>query len=200
MATFKSLLPPVSPSVPRLEEGFFVGIDQSFTGTGVVLLDNGGQYVDHTLISTEPSNTPMGSVDRIIGIFHSLYDWIKDHTDGKMVGVVLEDFAYSQSNKMADLGGLGWHIRIMLSRTAYLFASCAPGTLKKFVASKGNASKSAMILNVYKRWGFETENDNLADAFGLAKLSWMLYGRPDAGTKGVRTSDFSCVEKLKVYR
>ena len=43
-------------------------------------------------------------------------------------------------------------------------------TLKKYAAGKGNAKKQEMLLQMYKRWGVEFNDDNAADSYGLARL------------------------------
>ena len=50
-----------------------------------------------------------------------------------------------------------------------------PSTLKKFVTGNGAAKKNNMLLAVFKKWGFETSDDNLADAFALAQLARTLH-------------------------
>jgi crossover junction endodeoxyribonuclease RuvC len=44
-------------------------------------------------------------------------------------------------------------------------------TLKKYAAGKGNAKKQEMLLQIYKRWGLEFNDDNAADAYALARLA-----------------------------
>jgi crossover junction endodeoxyribonuclease RuvC len=46
-----------------------------------------------------------------------------------------------------------------------------PMTLKKYAAGKGNAKKQEMLLQIYKRWGIEFNDDNAADSYGLARLA-----------------------------
>jgi len=45
-----------------------------------------------------------------------------------------------------------------------------PPQIKKFVTGKGNAKKELIIKEVYKKWGFETDNHNTADAYAVARL------------------------------
>lgn len=200
MAKPKNILPPTSASVPHLRDGIFIGVDQSFTGTGLIVLDQAGDYVDHDLIVTGPPTSAMGEIDRFLKIFNGIHAWIKGHAQDRQVGIALEDFAFNATNKMANIGGLGWHLRIMLSRTPWSFCVAAPTLVKKFATGKGQASKTAVCMSVYKRWKFETDNDNLADAFVLAKIAWVHYGRPIPGTKGLRNLDFESIKKLKTYK
>lgn len=46
-----------------------------------------------------------------------------------------------------------------------------PSEIKKFVSGKGNAKKNLIIKDVFKKWGFESEFDDVADAYGIAKLT-----------------------------
>jgi crossover junction endodeoxyribonuclease RuvC len=45
-----------------------------------------------------------------------------------------------------------------------------PMTLKKFASGKGNSKKQEMLLQMYKRWGIEFNDDNAADSYALARL------------------------------
>jgi Holliday junction resolvasome RuvABC endonuclease subunit len=47
----------------------------------------------------------------------------------------------------------------------------APMTLKKYAAGKGNAKKQEMLMQIYKRWGIEFNDDNAADSYALARLA-----------------------------
>jgi Holliday junction resolvasome RuvABC endonuclease subunit len=185
---------------PHVPDALYVGIDQSYTGTGVVAMNADGIYEDHTLIQTSKGITPMDEISRITGIFAGFHEWTNNLARGRKVCVVMEDFAFSQANQMAALGGLGWHIRIMLSRTPWHFAACGTGTLKKCATGSGNGDKSAVMLGVYKRWTFENSDNNVCDAYVLSHLSWVLYRRPPMGVNGVKKDDLDCSSKIKVYR
>lgn len=44
-----------------------------------------------------------------------------------------------------------------------------PGEVKKFVTGKGNAKKELIIKEVYKRYGFDTDINDIADAYAIAR-------------------------------
>ena len=46
-----------------------------------------------------------------------------------------------------------------------------PMTLKKYATGKGTAKKQEMLLQIFKRWGVEFNDDNAADAYALARLA-----------------------------
>jgi crossover junction endodeoxyribonuclease RuvC len=52
---------------------------------------------------------------------------------------------------------------------AYHYLMVAPTALKKFITGKGNAKKELMLMKIFKRYGLEFENNNLADAYALAR-------------------------------
>ena len=46
-----------------------------------------------------------------------------------------------------------------------------PSTLKKYATGKGTSKKQEMLLQIYKRWNVEFNDDNAADAYALARLA-----------------------------
>jgi len=189
------------PLCPLVKPAVYVGVDQSYTGSGVVMFDVDGNLIGHTLIETKPGTKPMDQIDRITGIFQKIYDWVNERRDGKTVCVVMEDFAYAQANQMAALGGLGWFLRIMFARAGWHFSTCPTSVLKKVATGKGNSEKEVVMMCVYKRWTFESSDNNVADAFVLGKLCWTAYAKPLPGpASGVKKDDLEAVQKLTVYR
>jgi Holliday junction resolvasome RuvABC endonuclease subunit len=73
------------------------------------------------------------------------------------------------------MGALHFMIRIMLKKREINYSIIAPGTLKKFVTGDGRAKKDLMLLKVFKKWGVEFADDNLADAYSLARLALENY-------------------------
>ena len=186
-------------AAPKVDNPLFVGLDQSVSGTGITLRDGAGEIIGEHMLTPISVTKPIDGVQRLIQLFADFRSYVLDHAEGRVPCVVKEDFAFSQANQMALLGGLGWHFRIMLSRTGWHFATCPTGTLKKVATDRGNANKSAVILACYKRWGFETDNDNLADACVLSWVSFVLYGKPMPG-KMVLQRDLQATQKVAVYR
>jgi Holliday junction resolvasome RuvABC endonuclease subunit len=46
-----------------------------------------------------------------------------------------------------------------------------PMTLKKYATGKGTAKKQEMLMQIYKRWNVEFNDDNAADSYALARLA-----------------------------
>jgi crossover junction endodeoxyribonuclease RuvC len=201
MAKTKLLIPASVPVAPFVENGIFVGIDQSLTGTGIVAFDQQGTLIAQDLFETKAGKVPLDEVERFIVQFNRCHNFVTTNAKGRTPCVVMEDFAYSQPHQMAALGGLGWHFRIMMSRTPWHFATCSTNTLKKVATGSGAAAKEQVMLGVYKRWTFESSDNNVADAYVLGRISLVAYGKlPPGHASGVRKDDLEAAAKLTIYR
>lgn len=148
-----------------------IGIDQSLTGFALTALVIDNPEIYYTWIY----KSPYFGVERLVDI----RQWLKDHLsyideksyifDIAMEGTVLA------SQAALVLGELSATVRI----TIYDYfederkfpLKVPPMTLKKFAAGKGNAKKQEMLLQIYKRWGIEFNDDNAADSYALARLA-----------------------------
>lgn len=92
--------------------------------------------------------------------------------------VCIEGYGYANANTLAPLVELGAVVRHRLYCNGIPFIEVAPASLKKFVTGKGNAAKQVMLLEVFKRFGFETSDDDIADAVALAHFGRALLGLP----------------------
>ena len=148
-----------------------LGLDLSLTATASVLLVN-GEMKDYVLIKTKPSGkNPTDELNRLLLIRERLM--IDDVTPDI---VVVEGLAFMARNTTAlvQLSGLNYLVRELLWSKDIPFVIVSPSTLKKFVTGKGNAKKDQMLLETYKRYNVSFEDDNLCDAFGLAKIGEAL--------------------------
>lgn len=180
-----------------------LGIDLSLTGTGLALLydknhpftDLGGYpnatfhgQMDNrawtTMISTSASDSMIERWREITGV---VVAWAS-YADL----VVIEGYAFArhQVRNCIELGGI---VRYLLAMDSTTVLEINPTVLKKFVTASGNAEKSQMLLQTYKRWGVEFSNDNECDAYGLAKIGQAIM----LGTDGLTQHQVEIIEKLK---
>jgi crossover junction endodeoxyribonuclease RuvC len=144
----------------------FVGIDPSLVGTGIVMIDEDGEIVEQKLISTKPDNV---IERRLLDIIDSLSFITKVP---RLKKVYMEDLAYfSKSSRLFELAGLHFLIRIFFFESNIQIKIIPPKTLKKFVTNNGNAKKNLMLLQCFKRWGKSFDDDNICDAYCLARLA-----------------------------
>lgn len=145
---------------------FFVGVDPSFNGTAVVVLDENANIAEQLLFQSVGD-----SIEEKLWSINKALSFIP-----KIIGlkrVYLEGPSYSSNGAFQlQMGALHFMIRMMFFRKRLKYEIIAPGTLKKFVAGNGSAKKEHMLLNVYKKWGIEFQDNNLADAYGLARMSY----------------------------
>jgi hypothetical protein len=93
-----------------------------------------------------------------------------------VVDSAMEGYAYNST--MAHMAGeLGGLVKMELrswfydSEAKYPFI-VAPAMLKKYITGKGTGvQKNQILLNVYKKWGIEFNDDNAADSYGLARIA-----------------------------
>lgn len=148
----------------------YVGIDIS-TKTGLVFLDEKGKIISADEISAEGKDP-----QRMMSIIGDVVSSVS-----KSDVICIEDFAYSKTNQMALMGGLGWGIRMELTRKEIPYLLVSTSQLKQFTGAKGNGNKISVAIHVNKRWGFEPikNNDNITDAYVLAQMARAIKGHED---------------------
>jgi len=150
-----------------------MGIDPSLTATGLALL-KGSDLVTITASPPMPTKTcPRGDFCRLA--------WFKERIGavlrtGNPLVVAIEGYAYGAKSQAHSLGELGGVIRVLLFESVIPNAVVVPpNVLKKFATGTGNADKGAVSKGLFKRWGVDVENNNEADASGLALLGAALH-------------------------
>jgi Holliday junction resolvasome RuvABC endonuclease subunit len=156
-----------------------IGIDQSLTGFALTILnvDSPDNYVSWVYKS------PYSGVQRLDDIGKWLtgkLDTVKDQyiQDIAMEGTVL---ASASALKLGELAAL-----VKLTLWGYFEAydhqdhlktplQIPPMTLKKYAAGKGNAKKQEMLMQIYKRFNIEFNDDNAADSYALARLAASIH-------------------------
>lgn len=153
-----------------LRDPMFVGMDPSYNGFAIIVLDKEANMIEKKLFK---SDTGLETEDRLIQLekeFKFIPSIMCLHS------VFIEGPSYSSNGQFVlQMGALHFMIRLMLKRAGVNYKIIAPGTLKKFAAGDGRAKKDLMLLNVYKKWGVEFDDDNLADAYSLARMALEEY-------------------------
>ena len=139
-----------------------VGIDQSLTETGIVVITDG------VLISSAviKPGTRRGIV-RLMYVEEELSKAIPIVADL----IVMEGYAFNpRAGQSFSLGELGGIVKRLAYTKKKLLISIAPGTLKKYVTGDGSAKKNVMLLGAFKKFGITCTNDNECDAYCLARI------------------------------
>lgn len=160
-----------------------VGLDLSLSATGIAH-ENG----DLSTFKTKPSED---MIDRLCRI----RDHVMDCVDAADL-TVIEGFAFGRPQGMADLGGLGWLIRVTLANNLRRFVVVPPASLKTFATGKGSAPKPDVRMEVFKRYGLDIRDDNQTDAFVLRAMGLYAVGEPIVALPATHTRALANVPAL----
>lgn len=148
----------------------YIGIDPSLTGTGIVVLDDQGNVLDKACVKTKAG---VRIEDRFQEIIFGIWEMIHLYQASHTLKVFIEGLSFgSKSASMLELAGLHYFLRHYLLHTLHAgFSVIPPQSLKKWVCGKGNVKKEQMLLQTYKRWGLEFQDNNICDAYCLARYA-----------------------------
>jgi hypothetical protein len=115
-------------------------------------------------------------VDRLLDIQEKLWAIIEEVVVAPSeIKVAMEGYAFG--SQMANMAGeLGAVVKLTLHDLLYKYNGkypyiIPPTVLKKYVTGKGSGvQKNQILLQVYKNWGIEFNDDNAADSYSLAHL------------------------------
>lgn len=151
-----------------------IGIDQSLTGFSLTVLSlaNPKQHITWVYKSI------YFGIERLVDIRQWLIDtlnYVDMELEMNIIDIAMEGTVLASQAALL-LGELSATVRLAL----YDFfeegdprrypLKVPPMTLKKYATGKGNAKKQEMLLQIYKRWGVEFNDDNAADSYALARL------------------------------
>lgn len=160
-----------------------IGIDQSLTGfaLAIVAVDSPADYDVYVYKS------PYNGVQRLADISK----WMTDKFNS-LAGIAITDVAMEgtvlASHSALVLGELAATVKLTLWAKHFLPLQIPPMTLKKYASGKGTSKKQEMLMQMYKRWSVEFNDDNAADAYGLARL---------AGGISIDATEAAIVEQVK---
>lgn len=142
------------------------GLDFAYANNGLVIIDKYGSVIESKVLITKSS---MSDENRML----SLIDQLDSYLDFPQIQMVyLEGLSFgSKGRTVSQLGAVHYLTRIFLMQHNLQYKIITPTVLKKFVTGKGNSKKELILLNVYKKWGVEFDDNNLADAYSLARMA-----------------------------
>ena len=153
---------------PLLKSLYYVGIDQSYSGTGVVVI-SGEDTRKHRFFEFKAGNSKMCIEERLSILMQSLLSIMPppEHTS-----ICIEGAAYASEFNTFKLGMLAGVIRYELYIRGYRdILVVAPTAMKKFAGGNGKAQKGEVAEGIRARWGFWHKSDNITDAYGLCRMA-----------------------------
>lgn len=155
-----------------------LGLDLSLTKTGYCVLKEKGVHCTSGVIRSKPAgDTPSDELKRILNIVYEIDELIHRHNPNL---VVIENLAFgvTKTTAITQLSGLNYFAREASFNQDIPFLLVAPTTLKKFITGSGKGEKDMMMMEVYKEYGFEAEDNNECDAYCLAVIGLAVLGKP----------------------
>lgn len=176
-----------------------IGIDQSLTGFAVtaIRIDSPDEYVTWVYKSDRRGVSRLADIQWWLESKFDLLD-----TQGNrimeiaMEGTVVASQAASVLGELAGVVKLTcWHYFDGIANSVIPFPShlrvplqVPPMTVKKYAAGKGNAKKQEMLMQIYKRYSVEFNDDNAADSYAIARIAAGL---------AIDTVETQVIEQLK---
>lgn len=151
----------------------YLGIDQSLTATALVGIDVHGGLMVKKLFDTPGAK--LSGVDRLRHIQLGIQRWLEqvEDTGYDIQHICMEDYAFATKFNREAMGEVGGAVKLAL-RTVLPSPLRYPTivnvqSLKKFVGA--GQKKQQVLLGIYRKWGVEFTDDNLADAYALARVA-----------------------------
>lgn len=143
----------------------YLGFDLSLTNTGAIILSSSCDIIHQSKLQA-----PGGvlGVERLFFLEEQLIEFLsgKDITH-----CCIESPSYgSQEGHLFELGEWAGIVKLHLFKKCIPFILVAPSQLKKYVSGSGQSKKELIILDVYKVFGQEIRDNDLADAYVLARI------------------------------
>jgi len=146
-----------------------IGLDPSFTGTGIYI-DNG----EETVLKTDAEES-VGN--RIVSIWAYLKKLMARYDNNVVVGI--EGFSFmSKGRAVGNMYGLGWFLRCSLEEMGIEYYEIPINSWKKYLFKRNfrrGLGKDHLLLETYKRYDKDFDNNNICDAFNIMKLTKALY-------------------------
>lgn len=146
---------------------YYLGLDLSLTGSGIVLLDK-----DCKVEFAITLKNKLVGMERLQYIRNEIATMVDDAEPNC---ICIENYAMgSHAGQAFSIGELGGVIKLMLWEKGQEPYLITPTRLKKYITGKGVAEKDQIMLSIYKNFGWEPKDNNQADAYGLAHMAYML--------------------------
>tara|TARA_Y100000034_G_scaffold136342_1_gene212299 strand:- start:2269 stop:2787 length:519 start_codon:yes stop_codon:yes gene_type:complete len=157
-------------------------------------LSTSGYWIDdgtNGLIKTKPE-TPLRERLFIIRSF------IKDLCEKHLIElIVMEGYSFGSRNTKFTFtaGEVGGTIKLLSFDLDIPLIIVSPTLLKKYVCGKGNVKKEQMLLQVYKKYNREFDNNNICDAYCLNEFV-RRFKEYELNSENISKKDEECFKKL----
>lgn len=171
---------------------YIIGIDFSITNPATAVLNTRTKVETVKSLPTKPATHFKYKQERINHITETVMATLKPivHYPDQCL-IFMEDYAFGAVGRTFDIAETAGVLKYGLWENHHFVMTnlyfVAVSHLKMFCGEKGNAKKDVILKEVYKKWGFDTNDDNSADAYVLMKIGecWLNGSRYTAYQKDV---------------
>lgn len=149
---------------------YYIGIDPSYSSTGVVVLDPTTNNEPLKAFTIKAGASTEKFAERVQKVLDKLAELLVEYPVGSTY-VVMEGAAFASEFGAFKLGKLSGVIEYFLHSQGVTYNLVAPSFLKKVACSNGAASKQQVRDGVRKRWGFSSLCSDINDAYALAQIA-----------------------------
>lgn len=155
---------------------YYMGIDQSYTSTGMVLIDPRGNMVNHTVVSSLKADGDYFNRAKIVAEMVSNQVEVNREFITDDLTVALEGLAFGmRGTTLQQLAGLQFMIVNGLRDIEIEPIILTPSTVKKFATGSGKASKQDMfdglpdkVKKIFEGIPKAHGREDLTDAYWIA--------------------------------
>lgn len=148
---------------------YYAGIDPSFAGTAIVILDDKYNIVEEIKFTAKSKNKEKETEEKLLFMWKSIREFISKYDTAEVLFNVEDVIFGSPGQGSIQQAALNYSIRTILLDIGFEFITVAPSQLKKFISGNGAAKKELMLKEVYKKWGVDYNDNDLCDAYCLAR-------------------------------
>lgn len=146
----------------------YLGLDISLTATGFCLIDD-----DYSIIESCTLKFEQTDIERLYLLDKKFQTLIQNRN---ILLACIEGYAYQDTGRIAEIGELNGILKLDLFKEGIKYITVAPLQLKKYICGTGkDIKKELIILDIFKNFGVEIRDNNIADAYGLSRIARDYY-------------------------
>lgn len=146
----------------------YLGLDLSLTGTGVAIIDS-----NYTITNISKLETAAFGAERLSNLAKQLRSILSVQNNIKLA--CIEGPSYlSEKGHLFEIGEWTGCVKCILFDLGIKYIVATPQQNKKYVlgkAPKEGSKKELIILDIYKKFGEEIRENNMADAYVLSRIA-----------------------------
>lgn len=156
----------------------FVGIDPSFTATGIAISDAEQSFVHTACIKTSKDDVLQKRIQDIIkGIFDNIREKEPDFSN---IVLGIEDYSYGSMRSVSAtmLHELSGNIKFQLWLKDIKYYVISSNSWKKMLFGskfRNGMTKDSSIMFTFKKYDVELLDNNICDAFNIMKFTQKAY-------------------------